>query len=155
MLSGVSLALSEVPLEIIAQNNLAKRIRERGGEREVEFLFRDAPRLLPVWCEGRLHVVTWGNRRGESRILPYTCWTHLATVESSGWAAFQTKAVIIPASLGLDKKVWFRIHQGVRGLLAKDERGVPRVYVVCEPSTRYYQVMTRSRWMPALVGELI
>jgi hypothetical protein len=38
----------------------------------------------------------------------------------------------------------------VRGLLVWDEFGVSRVYVVCEP-----QVMTRSRWMPALVGELI
>lgn len=155
MLLGVSLALSEMPLEIIAQNNLNERIRERGGEREVEFLFRDAPRLMPVWHKGCLDVVTWGNRRGESRTLPCTGWTQLATVESGGWAAFQTKLVIIPASLGLDKKVWFRIHQGVRGLLVKDEFGVPRVYIICEPSTHYYQVMTRSRWMPALVGELI
>jgi hypothetical protein len=33
-----------------------------------------------------------------------------------------------------------------------DEGGRPRVYVVREPSSRYYQVMTRgSRWMPALI----
>jgi hypothetical protein len=30
------------------------------------------------------------------------------------------------------------------------------VFVVCEPSSRYYQVMTRgSRWMPALIDERI
>jgi len=27
--------------------------------------------------------------------------------------------------------------------------------VVCEPSTRYYRVMTRADWMPVLVGEVI
>jgi hypothetical protein len=72
MLSGVSLALSDVPLELIAQNNLESRIRECGGEREVEFLFRDSPRFLPVWSEGRLQLVTWGNGRGESKMLPCT-----------------------------------------------------------------------------------
>jgi hypothetical protein len=37
----------------------------------------------------------------------------------------------------------------------RDERGVPAVYVLVEPATHYYQVMTRSGWMPSLVGELI
>jgi hypothetical protein len=155
MLSGVSLALSEIPLEIITQNNLEPRIRERGGEHEVEFLFRDAPRLLPVWHDGRLDLVTWGNGRGESRGLPCTGWTQLATVESGGWAAFRTQSVFIPASLGLANKVWFRIRLGIRGLMVQDECGVSRVYVICEPSTHYYKVMTRSVWMPSLVGELI
>jgi hypothetical protein len=50
--------LSEMPLEVIMENNLAERIRERGGEREVEFLFRDAPRLLPVWTQ--LATVEYG-----------------------------------------------------------------------------------------------
>jgi hypothetical protein len=26
----------------------------------------------------------------------------------------------------------------------------PAGFVVCEPSTRYYKVMTRSEWMPCL-----
>jgi hypothetical protein len=58
--------------------------------------------------------------------------------------------------MGLDKGVWYRIRQGIRGLLAHDEGGKPRVYVVCEPSSQYYQVMTRgSCWMPVLIGERI
>jgi hypothetical protein len=63
--------------------------------------------------------------------------------------------VVIPATVGLDKGVWYRIRQGIRGLAVLDERGCPRVYVLCEPSTHYYQVMTRgSRWMPTLIDEL-
>jgi hypothetical protein len=38
----------------------------------VQFLFRDHTPLLPVWHEGRLLLVRWGNRRGESRRLPCT-----------------------------------------------------------------------------------
>jgi hypothetical protein len=53
MLSGVALALSELPLELIAQHGLGRRICDRGGEREVQFLFADVERLLPVWREGQ------------------------------------------------------------------------------------------------------
>ena len=51
--------------------------------------------------------------------------------------------------------MWFRVREGVRGVLVRDERGQPVVYVLVEPASHYYQVMTRSGWMPALVGELI
>jgi hypothetical protein len=41
-------------------------------------------------------------------------------------------------------------------MVAHGERGRPRVYVVCDPSSCYCQVMTRgSLWMPALIDERI
>jgi hypothetical protein len=59
MLSGVSLALSEVPLELIARHGLGRRICDRGGEREVQFLFADSEQVLPAWRGGRLEVLRW------------------------------------------------------------------------------------------------
>ena len=61
----------------------------------------------------------------------------------------------IPGILGLDNGVWFSIREGMRGVLVPDENGVQRVYVICEPSRHYYGVMTRSAWMPVLIGERI
>jgi hypothetical protein len=55
----------------------------------------------------------------------------------------------------LDRGVWFHIREGVRGVVVRDEQGRPAVYILCEPSSHYYEVMTRSPWMPVLVGELI
>ena len=76
--------------------------------------------------------------------------------EDGGWGDRLVESVMIPATMGLDRGVWYRIRQGIRGLVVQDERGCPRVYVLCEPSTHYYQVMTRgSRWMPTLIDELI
>jgi hypothetical protein len=43
----------------------------------------------------------------------------------------------------------------MRGLLVRDQEGTPLVFMVCEPATRYYRVMTRSEWMPALIDEVI
>ena len=156
MLAGTALALSELPVELMTQYGLERRICDRGGEREVQFLFADADRLLPVWRNGRLEIVRWGNRRGESAHLPYTAWTQLNTVQSGGWGEHRVEPVVVPATMGLDKGVWYRIRQGMHGLSVLDERGCPRAYVICEPSSHYYRVMTRgSCWMPALIDERI
>jgi hypothetical protein len=63
--------------------------------------------------------------------------------------------VVVPASLGLDRGVWFLVREGVRAVVVRDERGQPVAYVLVEPSTDYYKIMTRSDWMPTLVGERI
>ena len=63
--------------------------------------------------------------------------------------------VVIPAALGLDRGVGFQVREGVRGLAVHDEQGQPVVYVLCEPASHYYRIMTRSDWMPVLVGETI
>jgi hypothetical protein len=156
MLSGVALALAELPLDLIAKHGLSRRIHERGGEREIQFLFADQDRLLPVWRNGQLPLLRWGNRRGESRSLSCTAWTQIGTVQNGGWGGRLVEPVVIPATMGLDKGVWYPIRQGICGLVVPDERGFPRVYVICEPSTHYYQIMTRgSRWIPALIDERI
>lgn len=67
MFAGVALALSELPVELIERHRLERRICDRGGEREVQFLFADAERVLPVWINGQLKVLRWGNRRARVR----------------------------------------------------------------------------------------
>jgi hypothetical protein len=101
-----------------------------------------------AWCAG-------GCRRGEGRALPVGGRTKQATAQSGYWSACGAEAVDIPAALGYDGWVWYAIRQGVRGVLVADEQGEARVYVVCEPASHYYGVMTRSAWMPVLIGEHI
>jgi len=153
MFGGIALSYSALPLEMLEQEDLCRRVHERGGEREVQFLFRDHMPLLPVWHEGRLLLVRWGNRRTESRRLPCTGWTWRATVEAGGWANFGAEPVDVPATLGMENGVWYQVRQGVRGLLVRDETKTARVYLICEPASYYYRVMTRSHWMPVLIGE--
>lgn len=56
---------------------------------------------------------------------------------------------------GLERGVWFHIRQGIRGLLVPDEHGREAVYLICEPASHYYRVMTRSRWMPVLIAQRV
>jgi hypothetical protein len=147
MLTGIALAVADVPLVMIEQEHLEPRRHERGGEAELQFLFRDAElqflfrdaeRVLPVWHEGRLQLVRWGNRRGESRALPLTGWARAETFEGGGWGKWRPVEVFIPATLGLGGRVWYGIRQGLRGLLVRDEAGQPRAYPLVEPEARYH-----------------
>ena len=59
----------------------------------------------------------------------------------------------IPAALGLEKGVWFLITEGIRGILVRDERDMPHVYMLTQPASHYYQIMTRHNRMPVLLGQ--
>ena len=85
MCVGIALAWSELPTELIGRHGLERRVHDAAGELEVRFLYRDRRARLPVWRDGRLQIVRWGNGRGESRYLPRTGWTWLETINSGGW----------------------------------------------------------------------
>ena len=155
MCTGIALTGSEVPTELIGRHGLGRRVHRRGDRDEYRFLFRDRRPRLPVWRDGRMQVVRWGNGRGQSRVLPRTGWTWLETVERGGWVGSGAVPVEIPATFALERGVWYRVRQGIRGLLVPDERGIAVVYMICEPPSHYYRVMTRSNRMPVLIDERI
>jgi hypothetical protein len=155
MCVAIALAYSELPVSLIAEFGLEDRVHERGGEKEVRFYWQASPALLPVWCHGRLQIVRWGNKDRAERKLPPTGWTWKETVESGRWTELEPEPVVVPATFGFMNGVWFKVKQGMRGLLVRDRTGNPVVFLLSEPATRYYQVMTRADWMPVLVGEVI
>jgi hypothetical protein len=155
MCVGVALRYSELPLPLIEELRMADRVHDRGGEKEVRFYWAANPTLLPAWWNGSLHVVRWGNKGRSERKLPPTGWTWEETVESGWWSELSPEEVVVPATYGLSNGVWFKVKQGMQGLLVHDRKGQAMVFLVCRPATRYYKVMTRSEWMPALVDEVI
>jgi hypothetical protein len=155
VLTAIALPGHALPLSLIERHGLERLTHERGGEKELQFHFGIAVPQLPVWHDGQLRIVRWGCRRGESRVLPIGGWTKQTTVESGYWSQAGAELVDIPASLGLDNGVWYAARQGMRGLVVPDEWGTLRVYVICEPASHYYGVMTRCAWMPVLIGERI
>jgi hypothetical protein len=124
---------------LVERHGLRGRVHDRGGEREVRFLARDRERLLPVRLDGRLQVVRWGCRRGQSRALPCTAWASVATLQGGGWGDREVTPVVIPAMMGVARGVWFPVRAGVRGIVVHDERSQPVAYVLVEPSTHYIQ----------------
>lgn len=155
MCTAIALTYSELPLSLIEEHTLAERVHERGGEKEIRFYWQASPALLPVWAHGRLQIVRWGNKDRAERKLPPTGWTWQETIEEGKWSVLEPEPVIIPASFGLMNGVWVKVKQGMQGLLVNDRAGSAVVFMVCQPATRYYEIMTRSQWMPLLIDEVI
>ena len=62
----------------------------------------------------------------------------------------------IPPSRGLERRgVWYLIEVGIRGLLVPDERGCAVAYMIREPASHYYQIMTGSPRMPVFIDQRI
>ncbi len=153
---GIAVAGSEMPTELIGRHGLSRRLYLRGERPEYRFLWRDRRPRLPIWRDGRLQIARWGNGRGQSRHLPRTGWTWLSTVQEGGWGGTGAIPVDIPASYGLERRgVWYLIEVGIRGLLVPDERGLAVVYMICEPSSHYYHIMTGSPRMPVFIDQRI
>jgi hypothetical protein len=154
---AIALTASELSTELIERHGLRRRAHKRAERAEPEYRFYcdDRRPRLPISRDGRLQIVRWGNRRGESKHLPPTGWTWLSTIRDGGWKGSDAVTVKIPASYGLDRGVWYFIEQGVRGLLVPDENGTAVVYVICEPASHYYFIMTRSDRMPVLIEQRI
>jgi hypothetical protein len=155
MCYGIALAGCEIPTELTGHPGLPRRAFQRGKQDEFRFLWADRRPCLPVLRDGRLFLARWGNSRRQSRFLPRTGWTWLATVNGGGWRESGAIPVDIPATLGLERGRWYRITQGIRGLLVPDERGMAVVYMICEPASHYYRVMTGSERMPVFIEQRI
>lgn len=84
------------------------------------------PAMLPVWWEGRIQIVRWGNRDRRDRALPPTGWTWRATVEEGKWVGVEPEPVEVPANYALMNGVWYRVRRGLRGLLVRPPRPAGR-----------------------------
>ena len=152
----ISLSWRSLPQALIDQHDLLDRVIVRSDEadREIRFLYRDVRPLLPVWVGNELNILSWGHPRHKSK-LPRTKAVAQETIQTGIWQDVHPELVDIPANFGWDKGVWYRITEGIRGILVRDESNNPIVYMLTEPASHYYQVMTRNNRMPVLCGERI
>jgi hypothetical protein len=145
-----------MPTRLVEKYGLHERVvtRQEGAECEVRFLYRDPRPLLPAWCGSRLDIYAWGSQDRRSP-LPVTGWVRLEDLKKGVWRELGPEPVDIPACLGFEKGIWFQIKEGIRGILVRDEQGRPHVYMLTEPASHYYNVMTKAARMPVLIGERI
>jgi len=153
MCFGIALPIDALPEDIVRRHAHRIALREPGATRELRFLYRDPLAELPAWHGNRLEIFAWGNRDDAASRLPRTGWCRQESLEEGRWRHLRPEPVDIPAAMGLEKGVWFLITEGIRGVLVHDERDRPHVYMLTQPASRYYQIMTRHDRMPVLLGQ--
>ncbi len=144
--------LDEVPFNQIGGLGRAFELfaqRENGAVKEIQFLYRTSRRLLPVYIDSQLRILEWGNQSGRGP-LPMPGWCHKEWLEAGHWQGLRPEPAIIVAAMALELGVWYQVKQGIECVVVHNH-----AYLVTEPSTHYYRIMTRSNRMPVLVGQTI
>lgn len=154
MCAGLAIERREIPDELITKFHLSDRIHKRGdGTEEVQFQFRDRIPLIPFWKDGEMKIALWGNRGDKALKLPLTGWCRKESLEGGKWGYLHPEEVDIPCNYGLEKGVWFQITEGMKGVLVYDKEKRPHVYMMTQPASHYYEVMTRHDRMPIFIGK--
>jgi hypothetical protein len=156
---AISILKQRIAAELYEQYQLETRASHRNQDAAEEVLFDFADRKheprLPVIVAGRMYICLWGNRGDKGSRVPKTGWCRQESLDAGKWQWLKPEPVVIPATFGLEKGIWFPIREGVEGVFVRDEANRPRVYMLTQAASTYYSNMTKHDRMPILVGETI
>lgn len=152
---GISIQRCHLPDRLVDHNNLAERLtrRHQCDSEEIHFWELHRPAVLPVWFDGQLVIASWGNRDGNSR-LPKTQWCRVESLQEGNWSWLHPQEAIIPATYCCDRGIWYLVHEGLKCVIVTMQKR-QIAYPLSQPSTHYYEVMTRSARMPVFLVEAI
>lgn len=124
---------------------------------ELASIYKVHPTQITLWkkqlLEGAATVSEWP--RSRSSPLPRCRVIGHENLHAGEWRELEPEQVEIPATFGFDRGIWYRITQGIQGVMVRDANGSPVVYVVTREATHYYEIMTRNKREPLLIGETI
>jgi hypothetical protein len=153
MCGGVRFQLDGALAEQLREAYSPEQLREAQEAGSIVSVFWQPRPVLPAIVEGHLGLYDWGNREKDLK-LPQTGWARLESLEAGKWNYLHPQEVLIPATQGLEKKVWFDIEQGIRGYLVR--RGdIARVYMLTEAASEAYRARTGHDRMPVLLGQTL
>ncbi len=157
MCDAVSLSVRDLPVQYHQHPAVKSRMTGRGGEEEIQFFYdrKPFPPLLPILLDDQFRIVRWGNRQRRSKILPHSGRVELHELQQGLWQHADIQEVLIVGNAALHRGVWFPLLQGIKGIYLRDEHGVPTVFMLMDKPSDYYQIMTKSKVMPVIVGDII
>lgn len=148
MCGGVGFKIENVPESELKKRyspDLVKKIKDK-GRLEQFYWHKDA--VLPVKKGAKTQLIIWGNKDKEVD-LPKTGWAKKESLEQGRWDWLKPDAVDLPIDKGYEKKVWFDMPQGSKGIVARDKKGEnERVYMITEPASDQYEKETKHDRQP-------
>jgi hypothetical protein len=138
--------ISDNELKKYYSPELIKRFKTT-GRIESFFWYKDA--VLPVQSEKETQLLFWGNKDDNIK-LPKTGWAKEESLREGKWNYMHPKLVNIPIEAGYEKKTWFNMPQGTKGVVVKRDDN-ERVYMVTKDASEEYRQQTGHDREP--VGE--
>ncbi len=115
------------------------------------YYWQPRPVLPAVLDDGDFQLLEWGNRDG-GLDLPRTGWVRQESLRQGRWDWLRPRPLLIPATRGYEKRHWFGVRRGIRGLLAERD-GERRVFMLTRDATPRYLALTGHPRMPLLVDQ--
>ena len=159
MCSGLAILRDKLTDSLILRHQLGWRLHDRSldnsGRFEARFMFAERRPLLPVIHDGQLVIYEWGMTFEKQRKSFRVGYCKEESLQAGSWRYLKPVPIVIPADFGFEKGVWFNIVQGIRGVVIRDDLGKPHAFILTQPSTRYYEMMTKRNREPVLVEQII
>lgn len=142
MCGGVGFKVKNIPegeLRKYYSPELVKRFKTGG---RIESFFWQKNAVLPVNVNTKkgIQLKLWGNK-DESVKLPKTGWAREESLAAGKWDYLHPEPVDLPVDSGYEKKTWFDLPQGTKGILVRRE-GDERVYMITKEAGEEYKKET-------------
>ena len=116
MCGGIRFKYSETMQPMLSEVLSGEQLAQAQESGVVQSVYWQPRPVLPALVDDELKLFDWGNR-DENLKLPKTGWVRAESLEAGKWDYLKPKEIVIPAFEGVEKKVWFTIDHGIRGLL--------------------------------------
>lgn len=136
MCGGVGFSIkniSEAELTRYYSPEILQRLQAEG--RAESFFWRE-PAVLPVKTRNGVQLKIWGNKSKELK-LPQTGWAKAESLAAGKWDHLHPEPADIPIDAGYEKKVWFDMPAGTKGIVVK-KGGDERIYMITETADEEY-----------------
>jgi len=149
MCGGVGFRIKNIPegeLKKFYSPELIKRFKR---EDRVESFFWYKDPVLPIKTKQGTQLMLWGNKDKEIK-LPKTGWAKSESLKQGKWNYLKPEPVDIPIESGYEKKTWFSMPEGTKGIVVKRDKN-ERVYMITKEASQDYKKETGHDREP--VGE--
>ena len=140
MCGGIGFKIKNIPDKELKKYYSPAMVARFKAEGRVESFFWQRVAVLPVETEEGIQLKLWGNKDEEVK-LPKTGWAREESMKNGKWDWLKQELVNIPADSGYEKKTWFDMPGGTKGIIV-EKNNDERVYMITKEASREYKKET-------------
>jgi hypothetical protein len=141
MCGGVGFKTKNIPAEELKKFYSPELLRRFKTSGRIESFFWHNDPILPVKNkDGGIKLERWGNKDDAGK-LPKTGWAKEESLKIGKWDYLHPEFVDIPVDSGYEKKTWFDLPEGTKGIIVK-RAGEERVYMITREASNEYKLET-------------